>query len=329
RPILLDRFLDGAAEYDVDALCDGRDVYIGGVVEHIEEAGVHSGDSFGVLPPCELSEGHRERVITIARQVARDLGVIGCINLQLAIHEGEVYVLEVNPRASRTVPFVAKATGVPLAKLATRLSLGATLGELRPVPGRRDGLFFVKGPVFPWRKLPGSSGVLGPEMRSTGEVMGVGETFGEAYAKAMIAAWTPLPKAGRVLLSARNRLKPALVPICRELVELGMTLAGTEGTAAYLRDHGFDCPTIARVDAPGDSLIDRILDGSIQLVLNMPRGRANREDEGRMRIAGLRHGVPVLTGLASARAAVQAIRWLQQGDHPVRALQGMDPGSWA
>ena len=328
RPILLDRFLDGAAEYDVDALCDGREVYIGGIIEHIEEAGVHSGDSFGVLPPRVLSEEHRERVMTITRQVARDLGVIGCINLQLAIHEGEVYVLEVNPRASRTVPFVAKATGVPLAKLATRLALGSTLGELHPVPGRRDDLFFVKGPVFPWRKLPGSSGMLGPEMRSTGEVMGVGTSFGEAYAKAMIAAGTPLPLRGRVLLSARNRLKPALVPVCRALVDLGMTLAGTEGTASYLRDHGFDCVTIARVDAPGDSMVDRILDGAIQLVLNMPRGRANREDEGRMRIAGLRHGVPVLTGLASARAAVEAIAWLQQGVQPVRSLQSMGEGSW-
>jgi carbamoyl-phosphate synthase large subunit len=183
KPILIDRFLDGAIEYDVDALADGRDVYIGGIIEHIEEAGVHSGDSFGVIPPRRLSADDHERIVTMTRQLALELGVVGVLNLQLAIHEGQIYVIEVNPRASRTVPFVAKATGVPLAKLATRLALGSTLAELHPVPARRDGLFFVKGPVFPWQKLPGSSGVLGPEMRSTGEVMGVGTTLGEAYAK--------------------------------------------------------------------------------------------------------------------------------------------------
>jgi carbamoyl-phosphate synthase large subunit len=329
KPILIDRFLDGAAEYDVDALCDGRDVYIAGMIEHIEEAGVHSGDSFGVLPPRLLSDDHRERLVQITRQVALDLGVVGCINIQFAIHDGEIFVLEVNPRASRTVPFIAKATGVPVAKLATLLALGRTLADLRPVPAERAGLSFVKGPVFPWRKLPGSSGILGPEMKSTGEVMGVGATFGEAYAKSMISAGMGLPTSGRVLFSARNRNKPMLTPIAKALVELGFTLAGTEGTARYLRDQGLDCETVPRVEGEQGGMVSWILEGRVQLVLNMPRGRANREDEGRMRVAGLRHGVPVLTGLASARAAVEGIAWLQQGELPVRPLQSMARGSWS
>jgi carbamoyl-phosphate synthase large subunit len=179
--------------------------------------------------------------------------------------------------------------------------------------------------VFPWRKFPGQDVVLGPEMRSTGEVMGVGTTLGEAYAKSCQAAGQKLPTAGRVLLSARNRAKPALLPIAAALLELGMTLAGTDGTASYLRDHGFDCLTVPRV---GGGMVDWILDGRVQLVLNVPRGRANREDEGRMRIAGLRHGVPVLTGLAAAVAAVEGITWLQRGECPVRSLQEMGAGSW-
>ena len=328
KPILLDRFLDGAVEYDVDALCDGTDVYIAGIIEHVEEAGVHSGDSFGFLPPRLISDEDRERLVQITTAVALDLGVVGCINIQFTIHEGQVYVIEVNPRASRTVPFIAKTTGVPVAKLATRLALGDTLVQQQPQPAERPGLWFVKGPVFPWRKLPGSSGILGPEMKSTGEVMGVGSTPGEAYAKASIAAGQPLPKGGRVLMSARNRNKPALATIARDLAGLGFELAGTEGTARYLRDQGLECLTVPRVEGPEGGMVQWILDGRVQLVLNMPRGRANREDEGRMRIAGLQHGVPVLTGLASAALAVEAIAWLQKGEMPVRPLQSMPRGSW-
>ncbi len=328
RAVLLDRFLDGAVEYDVDAIADGTDVFIGGITEHIEEAGVHSGDSSGILPARVITPAHREEVIAITTRVALELGVIGAMNVQFAIHEGEIYVLEVNPRASRTLPFVAKATGLPLAKLATRVSLGEKLADIAPKHGARDGLWYLKAPVFPWRKIPGSDGVLGPEMRSTGEVMGVGVTFGEAYGKALISSGTPLPTKGTVLFSTRNRLKPLLPEIARELVEMGFQIAGTEGTATYLRDNGFDCVTVPRVNDAGESMVDRILGGDIQLVLNQPRGRANREDEGRMRMAGLRHGVPVLTGLAAARAAVEAIRWLQTGDRTVRPLQAMGPGTY-
>ena len=329
RAVLLDRFLDGAIEYDVDAIADGTDVYVGAIIEHIEEAGVHSGDSCGVIPARTLSAAHRERLMEITTQVALELGVIGAMNVQYAIHEGEIYVLEVNPRASRTLPYTAKATGVPLAKLATRLSLGEKLADILPKPAERAGLTFIKAPVFPWKKLPGCDGVLGPEMRSTGEVMGVGPSFGEAYAKALISAGTPLPVGGRVLFSTRNRLKPLLPPIAKALVEMGLTLAGTEGTARYLREAGFDCITVPRVNADGPSMVDRILDGSIQLVLNQPRGRTNREDEGRMRIAGLHHGVPVLTGLAAARAAVEAIAYLQSNERAVYALQEMATASYS
>ncbi|MCB9662727.1 MAG: carbamoyl-phosphate synthase large subunit [Alphaproteobacteria bacterium] len=328
RAVLLDRFLDGAVEYDVDAICDGERVYIGGIIEHIEEAGVHSGDSFGVIPARVLSDAHRAALVDITTRVALELEVVGCMNVQFAIHEGEIYVLEVNPRASRTVPFVAKATGLPLAKIATRVSLGETLQHIAPVPAHRPGLVFVKAPVFPWRKLPGSDGVLGPEMRSTGEVMGVGVTFGEAYAKACASAGMALPTSGRVLFSTRNRLKGELPPIAAALVEMGFTLAGTEGTAQYLREQGFDCITVPRVRDDGPSMVDRILGGEIQLVLNQPRGRTNREDEGRMRMAGLRHGVPVLTGLSAARAAVEAIAYLRREAPAVRSLQGMGPGAF-
>ena len=326
RAVLLDRFLDGATEYDVDAVADGEQVYIGAIIEHIEEAGVHSGDSCGVLPARTLTADQRARLVDVTTRVALELGVIGAMNVQFALHEGEVYVLEVNPRASRTLPYAAKATGVALAKLATRVSLGEKLADLQPAPAEREGLFFVKAPVFPWRKIPGANGVLGPEMRSTGEVMGVGTDFGEAYAKALDSAGTPLPTKGRVLFSTRNRLKPALPPIARKLVDMGFELAGTEGTASFLRDQGFDCLTVPRVNADGPSMVDRIVDGSIQLVLNQPRGRTNREDEGRMRMAGLRDGVPVLTGLSAARAAVDAIAWLQKGEAPVASLQSMPLG---
>ena len=329
RAVLLDRFLDGAVEYDVDAVSDGADVLIGGIIEHIEEAGVHSGDSSGVLPAQRLTPAHREALTAITVRIARELGVVGMMNVQFAIHGGEIYVLEVNPRASRTVPFTAKARGLPLAKLATRVSLGERLADIDPVPAVREGLVFIKAPVFPWKKLPGSDGVLGPEMRSTGEVMGVGASLGEAYAKALAASGTPLPSRGRVLFSTRNRLKAELPPLARALVDLGFALAGTEGTARFLRDHGFDCETVPRVNEDGPNMVDRILAGDVQLVLNQPRGRTNREDEGRMRMAGLRGGVPVLTGIAAARAAVEAIQWLARGETTVRCLQEMDAGRFA
>ena len=321
RAVLLDRFLDGAVEYDVDALCDGEQVYIGGIIEHIEEAGVHSGDSSGVIPPRVLTAEQRERLIQITTDIGLELRVLGIMNIQFAIHDGEIFVLEVNPRASRTVPFVSKATGVPLARLATRIALGEKLADLKPTPTRGEGMHFLKAPVFPWRKIPGADGVLGPEMRSTGEVMGVGTTFGESYAKALAAAGMGLPTEGKVLFSTRNRNKPALPPIARALVDMGFQLAGTEGTAKYLREQGFDCETVPRVSEDGPSMVDRIIDGSIQLVLNQPRGRTNRVDEGNMRMAGLELGVPVLTSLAAARAAVEGIAWLQQTDRPVRPIQ--------
>ncbi len=327
RAVLLDRFLDGAVEYDVDALADGETVHIGAIIEHIEEAGVHSGDSCGVIPARQLSEANRKRLIEITTEVALELGVVGVLNIQFAIHENEIYVLEVNPRASRTVPYTAKATGIPLARLATRVSLGEKLADIAPKAADRD-LYFVKAPVFPWRKLPGSSGVLGPEMRSTGEVMGVGHTFGEAYAKALQSSFIPLPTKGTVLLSVRNKLKPAILPVAEKLLSMGFKLAGTEGTAAFLRDNGHHCETVPRVSDDGDSMVDHIADGKIQMVLNMPRGRTNREDEGRMRMAGLQHDVPVLTGIAAAQGAVEAIEWLQGTERPIHSLQTMSKGEW-
>jgi carbamoyl-phosphate synthase large subunit len=321
RALLVDRYLEAAVEYDVDALADGTDVYIGGIIEHIEEAGVHSGDSSGVLPPVLLSPVHRRRIEDITRRVALRLGVVGLVNIQLAIVDDEIYVLEVNPRASRTVPFVAKATGVQLAKLATRLLLGEKLADMQPIRPKGEGMFFIKAPVFPWRKFPGSDVVLGPEMRSTGEVMGVGWSFGEAYAKALIGAGMTMPEKGGVFLSFRDADKRASLAVAGSLRHMDFELYATKGTAHYLREHGVPCETVNKVNEGRPDVVDLIKNGKIQLILNTPLGRKALYDERAMRVAGLRHGVPCITTAAAARAVVSAIRSARAGELKVIKLQ--------
>jgi carbamoyl-phosphate synthase large subunit len=315
RSILIDRYLEGAVEYDVDALCDGEDVYVAGIIEHIEEAGVHSGDSSGVLPPVLLAPRHRRRIEEITRTIALELGVVGLVNVQLVVWEDEVYVIEVNPRASRTVPFVAKATGLPLARLATRIVLGeklADLGRLRP---RGEGMYFIKTPVFPWRKFPSSDVVLGPEMRSTGEVMGIGWGFGEAYAKALVSAGMSLPVKGGVFLSFRDSDKtPALVGVAGSLRHMDFQLFATSGTAAFLREHGIPCERLYKVNEGRPDVVDAIKNGRIQLMLNTPAGRKALFDERAMRLAGSRQGIPCITTMAAARAVVSAIRSLRANE---------------
>ncbi len=319
--LLLDHYLEGAVEYDVDALCDGEDVLIGGIIEHIEEAGVHSGDSAGVLPPVLLTRAQRREMISSTKRIALALGVIGLVNIQYAIHDDTVYVLEVNPRASRTVPFVAKATGVPLATLATRLCLGEKIADLAPPAPRGDGMFFIKAPVFPWRKFPDSDVVLGPEMRSTGEVMGVGWSFGEAYAKALVAAGMPLPTEGRVFLSFRDADKPGAVGIAGSLRHLGFELCATGGTARFLVERGIEVQAICKVGEGRPDVVDSLKNGDIQLILNTPLGKKAAYDERSMRQAGLRYGVPCITTLAAGRAVVSAIRSLRAGEVKVVKLQ--------
>ncbi len=267
RPVLIDRFLEDATEVDVDALCDGEEVLIAGIMEHIEEAGVHSGDSSCVLPPFSLKPAEIETIKTHTRKLALGLNVIGLMNVQYAIKNGTVYVLEVNPRASRTVPYVSKATGVPLPKIAVGLMLGRKLADLRGLIGdTEDGVliapkFFVKSPVFPFNKFPGVDPVLGPEMRSTGEVMGVGENFGEAFAKAQLSAGTPLPKKGMVFISVNDRHKPDAVELAKRFVEFGFELAATRGTAAAIQRVGLKCKTVFKVNEGRPNAVDLLKRG--------------------------------------------------------------------
>jgi carbamoyl-phosphate synthase large subunit len=321
RALLVDRYLGGATEYDVDALCDGKEVYIGGIIEHIEEAGVHSGDSSGVLPPVQLSPTNRRHMEDQTTRMALALGVVGLLNIQFAIFNDELYVIEVNPRASRTVPFVAKATGIELAKLATRIILGETLADMAPIVPKGQGMYFIKAPVFPWRKFPGSDVVLGPEMRSTGEVMGVGWAFGEAYAKALIAAGMKLPTSGGVFMSFRDADKQAAVGIAGSLRHMGLDLYATAGTAQFLQGHGIEVTTVNKVNEGRPDIVDRIKNGEIQLILNTPLGKKAVYDEVAMRLAGLRYGVPCLTTISAASAVVSAIRSLRAGELKVIKLQ--------
>lgn len=304
----------------MDALCDGGQVAIAGIVEHIEEAGVHSGDSAGVLPPVLLSADERRHIEEYTKRIALALGVIGLVNLQFAIQDGSVYVLEVNPRASRTVPFVAKATGVPLAKIATRLCLGQKLSEFDLTP-RGGDLFFIKAPVFPWSKFAGTDVVLGPEMRSTGEVMGIGWSFGEAYAKALLAAGMKLPSEGGVFLSMRDSDKAASVPIAGALEHMGFKLHATRGTARFLQDRGIACAPVYKVREGRPDATDLIKNGDIALMINTPLGKKAQYDELAMRLAGLSYGIPCITNLWAAKAAVTAIRALRAGELRVIKLQ--------
>ena len=319
--LLLDRFLEGAVEYDVDALCDGEEVYIAGIMEHVEAAGVHSGDSTAIIPPVLLSEENRAEIEDIARRIALRLEVVGLINIQLAVQDGTVYVIEVNPRASRTVPFVAKATGVPVANIATRLLLGEKLNDLNLMP-RGEGMYFIKAPVFPWTRFPGSDIILGPEMRSTGEVMGVGWSFGEAYAKALIGSGMTLPTEGGVFLSITDRQKDeSLVALAQRLRHLGFELHGTSGTQGYLAERGVPCSRVFKVREGRPDIVDHIKNGEIQLMINTPLGKKAVHDERAMRLAGLRYGVPTITTMEAAQAVVQAIRALKADELGAIKLQ--------
>ena len=316
--LLIDRYLEGAVEYDVDALCDGTTVHIAGIMEHVEAAGVHSGDSTAIMPPVQLSETNRRRIIQYVTRIALRLQVVGLVNVQLAIQSEEIFVIEVNPRASRTVPFVAKATGIPVAAVATRLLLGEKLSSMDLKP-RGAGLYFIKAPVFPWGRFPGSDVVLGPEMRSTGEVMGIGWSFGEAYAKALIAAGMTLPTEGGVFLSVIDRDKPLLPAIAGSLQHLGFKLYATAGTHAYLTENGVPVELVFKVKEGRPDVVDQIKNGKIQLIINTPLGKKSVLDEQAMRLAGLRHGVPTITTMEAAKAVVAAIRSLKAGE--LRAIK--------
>ena len=321
HPVFLDRFLDDAVELDVDCLSDGDAVWIGGVQQHIEEAGIHSGDSYSVLPPWKISPSELSAIKEATRKLARALKVRGLMNTQFAIQNGALHVLEVNPRASRTVPFVSKAIGVPMAKFAALLATGARLADLG-LPAEREPLdFFIKGPVFPFKKFPGEDTILGPEMKSTGEVMGVSPRFGHAFAKACEGAGVQLPTGGTVFLTVNPFDKAAVEPIARELVGLGFRLYATEGTAAHLARTGVPATTIYKVNEGRPNAVDRMDAGEIQMVINTPLGKVSHYDEAAIRAAALRLNIPCLTTLSAATAAVEAIRALQERATEVAALQ--------
>jgi carbamoyl-phosphate synthase large subunit len=327
RPVLVDHFLEAAIEVDVDALSDGEDVVIGGIMQHIEEAGIHSGDSSCVLPAVNLPKEVLATIHDYTFKLARALQVIGLMNVQYAVQSGKVYVIEVNPRASRTVPFVSKATGVPLAKIAARLMTGRKLREFLPENIERgtdlatgDG-YFVKSPVFPWSKFPGVDTVLGPEMKSTGEVMGSAETFGEAFAKAQISAGQSLPRSGTVFISVNDRDKPEAVGIARRFVELGFNLVATHGTADCLQKAGMQVERVYKVKEGRPHVVDFIKGQRVQLVINTPQGVEPWFDEKAIRRATVTHRIPTITTLAAAWAVAEGISALQRNEVSVRSLQ--------
>ena len=329
RPVLIDHFLEAAVEVDVDALSDGDDVVVAGIMQHIEEAGIHSGDSSCVLPSVDINRHLLDTMRDYTFRLARALKVIGLMNIQFAIQRDKVYVLEVNPRASRTVPYVSKATGVPLAKIAARLMTGRKLREFLPenVEGRTDldtgDCYFVKSPVFPWTKFPGVDTVLGPEMKSTGEVMGVGDSFGEAFAKAQLSAGQSLPTSGTVFISIADRDKADLAALGRRFVELGFNIVATHGTANLLEHAGLAVERVYKVKEGRPNVVDLIKGERIQLVINTPQGQDPWFDEQAIRRAAVTQRIPTLTTMAAARAAADGIAALQRGQISVRVLQDL------
>ncbi|MEI7540181.1 MAG: carbamoyl-phosphate synthase large subunit [Actinomycetes bacterium] len=337
HPVLVDRFLDSAIEIDVDALFDGYELFLGGVMEHIEEAGIHSGDSACVLPSMTVTPMQLEEIRIATEKIARGVDVRGLINIQFAIADSKLYVLEANPRASRTVPFVSKATGVPLAKAAARIAVGATIAQLREellLPNHGDGVakgISVKEAVLPWNRFRRTDGrgvdaVLGPEMRSTGEVMGISPTFGESYAKSQIAAFGPLPKSGTVFISLADKDKESGISPAQGLQECGFRILATEGTASFLKDHGITCITV-RKNSEGTgpmgerTIVDIINSGDIDLVINTPVGRGTRQDGWLIRTASVQRSIPIITTTAGFSAAVEGIRFLQANELSIKSLQ--------
>ncbi|MCU1224019.1 MAG: Carbamoyl-phosphate synthase large chain [Edaphobacter sp.] len=327
RPVLIDHFLEDATEVDVDALCDGDDVVIAGIMQHIEEAGIHSGDSSCVLPAVDIVPEVLQTIREYTRKLAMALSVRGLVNIQFAIQRGTVYVIEVNPRASRTVPYVSKATGIPLAKIASRIMVGRKLKELLPeqVANGKDletgSHYFVKSPVFPWGKFPGVDTVLGPEMKSTGEVMGVADNFGEAFAKAQIAAGQVLPVKGTIFLSVNDRDKEGVVSLARQFVEMGFHLVATHGTAFLLEEAGLQPERVYKVKEGRPNVVDLIKGDRIHLIVNTPSGQDTFFDEKAIRRAAVLARIPTITTLAAAKAAAEGISSLQQGTLSVVALQ--------
>jgi carbamoyl-phosphate synthase large subunit len=323
HPLLIDRFLEDAIELDVDALSDGHDVVIAGIMEHVEEAGIHSGDSTSVIPPYIIGHREEDRIRRRTVELAKALNVIGLMNVQYAIKDGEIYVLEVNPRASRTVPYVSKATGVPFAKLAAQVMAGKTLRELGVTREPRVDNFFVKAPVFPFGRFPREDTVLGPEMKSTGEVMGSSPTFGEAYAKALLGAGVKLPLGGTAFISVNdNDKRPLIAALARDLAALGFRIVATAGTLEFLANNGVEAGLAFKVhESERPNIVDRMINGEVTLVINTPLGRSAFYDDTYIRRTALQHAIPCITTISAAAACVDGIRAGRDGVATISTLQ--------
>ncbi len=326
RPVLVDRFLEDAVEIDVDAVSDGDDVVIGGIMQHIENAGIHSGDSACVLPPYSLHDDVISRLRTHTDKLARELNVIGLINIQYAVKDDEIYVLEVNPRASRTVPFVSKSIGYPLAKIAARVMTGKKLKEIGFTEEISLDYYCIKEAVLPFIKFPGVDSVLGPEMKSTGEVMGIDRDFGVAFAKAQMSANAKLPAKGRIFISIDDKEKDDIVPIAAKLKQAGFKLVATSGTRDYFKAHGIEAELVMKIHEGRPHVLDLLTDGSIGLMINTPLGKESHKDDYEIRRAAIIHNVPYTTTIPGAIAACEGILSLKTKDITVKSLQEYHSG---
>ncbi|WP_297457136.1 carbamoyl-phosphate synthase large subunit [Persephonella sp.] len=336
KPLLIDRFLEDAVELDVDAVSDGEDVLVGAVMEHIEEAGIHSGDSATCIPPYTLPDEIINEVKRQTRELAKSLDVKGLMNVQYAVKDNEIYVIEVNPRASRTVPFVSKAIGYPLAKIASKIIIGKKLREIvpevfeikepHPASDFRDKNFkrySIKEVVFPWNRFPEVDPLLGPEMKSTGEVMGIDEDFGMAFWKAQAAAGSILPTEGIVFISVADRDKPQVVDVAKKLVDMGFTIYATEGTHKYLTEKGIPSIRVSKLSEERPNVVDRIRNSEIKMIINTPSGKRERSDAYFIRRAAVEHKVPYFTTIRAAKAAVEAINSYKNKQLTVNPLQSI------
>jgi len=321
HPVLIDKFLEDAIEVDVDAIADGRTCVIGGIMEHIEEAGIHSGDSAMCLPPFSLSKSMVQQIKKATYLLAEGLHVKGLLNIQFAIKSGDLYVLEVNPRASRTIPFVSKAIGVPLAKLATKIMVGKTLEDLGFTKEIEIAHAAVKESVFPFVRFPGVDIILGPEMKSTGEVMGIDKDFGRAYLKSQIGAYQFLPKEGNVFISVKDRDKNAIVKIAQQLKTLGFKILSTAGTGKVLARNAVEVTILPRLQEGRPNILDYMKNKDVHLVINTPSGRMPRRDEILIRSTATLYNIPVITTVSGAIASAKAIEILRKEDIQVKSLQ--------
>ncbi len=327
HPILVDKFLDEAVEIDVDAVCDGTDVFIGAIMEHIEEAGVHSGDSACIIPPISLSEDIKKQITQATTALALELNVVGLINIQFAIKDKKLFVIEVNPRASRTVPFVSKTTGIPLAKIAVNVMLGKKLAEMKLKGTAVPGYICVKEAVLPFNKFPGVDIILTPEMRSTGEVMGIAENFHEAFYKAELAAGMMLPGEGTIFISINEKSKQELIEDMRLLYQRGFRLVATQGTALYLENHGIPCDTIKKVHEGRPNIVDLVKNEKVGLIINTPSEKITKYDAFTIRQVAVRYNIPIMTTLPAAKAAIRGILAVKKNtDISVRSLQEYHAG---